>query len=76
MKSKAIRHGDGFIEIDQKKGEWPFIRAQAAEDFVAFYVDCNKGGQIIGEGHGLALIHLSHKKARALRDFLDDVLPA
>lgn len=74
MKAKAIRRGDGFIEIDQKKGEWPFVRAQAAEKFIAVFIDCNKGGQIVGDGHGLALIHLSHKKAAALRDFLNDEL--
>ena len=71
MKTKAIRRGDGFIEIDQKKGEWPFMRAQVGENLIALFIDCNKGGQLVGEGQGLALIHLSHKKARALRDFLD-----
>ena len=74
MKLKAIRRGDDFIEIDQKKGEWPFIRAQIGDEHIALFIDCNKGGQVIGDGHGLALVHLSHKKARALRDFLDYAL--
>lgn len=75
MKTKAIRQGDNFIEIDQKKGEWPYFRAQADDDFITLFIDSNKGGQLVGEGQGMALIHISHKKARALRDFLDAAGP-
>lgn len=74
MKLKAIRRGEDFIEIDQQKGEWPFVRAQTVDGYIALYIDCNKGGQIVGEGHGLAQLHLTKKKARALRDFLNEEL--
>lgn len=74
MKLKAIRRGEDFIEIDQQKGEWPFLRVQTYDDILALYIDSNKGGQIIGEGHGLAVLHLTKKKARALRDFLNEEL--
>lgn len=63
----AIREGDEYIEIDQDKKRWPFIRAQTyGPKKIIFLSDCNEGGQIIGENHGRSAIQLSRKKARRL----------
>lgn len=68
----AIREHDDHIEIDAKKGKWPFIHIDRDEDgSLMVIIDCNEGGQIIGEGVGVAAIKLSPKKARRLREFLE-----
>lgn len=67
-----VREGEDFIEIDMKKGRWPYAKFGRLEDgSVVIYLDCNEGGQVIGQGVGLAALRLSAKKARRLREFLE-----
>ena len=79
-KLPPIREGEEFIEIDAKKGKWPFMRAVWGVDMstdkrcLALIVDGNDGQQFIGEGRGIGMLLLTEKKARALRDFLDRTL--
>lgn len=63
------------MEIDQNKRQWPFFRIELLRDAkrVGIYIDCNEGGQVVGEGKGIASVRISLKKARALRDFLCDL---
>lgn len=75
----AIREDDVSIQIDQKRGHWPHLAAFLLDDpdgklAIALVVDDNEGGQVIGENVGRAAILLTHKKARALRDFLNRVI--
>lgn len=72
-----VREGEDFIEIDERKKKWPFLRIHAdMEDPGRFFImiDCNKAGQVVGEGVGIAAVSLSRKKMKHLRDFLDRVL--
>lgn len=67
-----IREFENGIEIDMKKGEWPYIKMVRIEGgHLAIFVDCNPGGQVINSGQGLAAVTLSPKKAKALRAFLE-----
>jgi hypothetical protein len=67
-----IREGANYIQIDAKKGRWPWIQAVRHEDnTVSIAVDMNEGGQMIGTGVGTAGIRLSKKKIRLLREFLE-----
>lgn len=71
-KFPAIRERDDHIEIDAKKGKWPFIHIDRNEDgSITVIIDGNEGGQIIGEGVAVAAIKLSPKKAKRLREWLE-----
>lgn len=68
----AIREGDDYIEIDQSKGSWPFVKfVRGDKDRLLMLIDSNEGGQIIGEGQGIAMLVISKKKAKALKEFLE-----
>ena len=74
-----VREEEDFIEIDVKKGQWPFLKAMWARSQrgklrLLVIVDCNARGDIIGQGQGIGVVDLSPKKARRLRDFLDRTL--
>lgn len=71
-----VREGANIIEIDQKKGAWPFIRFMRLDDgSLGIFVDGNEGGQIINEGQNIATIIVGKKKARKLREFLERTEP-
>lgn len=75
-KPPPVREGANIIEIDQKKGAWPFVRFVRLDDGgVGIIVDCNEGGQSINEGQGVAVIAIGKKKARKLREFLERTEP-
>lgn len=68
----AVREDDVAIEIDAKKGRWPFVKAIRGErGRLALVIDQNEGGQVIGEGRGVGIIVISRKKAKRLREFLE-----
>lgn len=68
----AVRETEDSIEIDAKKGQWPFIKVvRGDKDRVLILIDCNEGGQVINEGAGVAVIAISAKKATRLREFLE-----
>ena len=72
MKPPAIREEYDDIEIDVKRGEWPFVKAFRMDDgSLGLMVDMNEGGAVIGEGRGVAAVRLGRKKARRLREFLE-----
>lgn len=67
-----IREGADILEIDQKKGQWPFIRfVRLDEGRLGIIIDSNEGGQVINQGQGIAGIALGPKKARKVREFLE-----
>lgn len=71
-KPPAVREGEDHIEIDAKKGEWPFIQAARLDDgSLGVVIDCNPGGHVVGEGAGVAALRISAKKAKRLREFLE-----
>lgn len=68
----AVREDDTSIQIDMKRGEWPYIQFQREENGeLIVYIDCNRGGQVMGTGAGLAAVKLSPKKARRIQEFLE-----
>lgn len=74
MKEKfpPIREHENHIEIDAKKGKWPFLHVDRdPEGGITIVMDCNEGGQVVGEAVGVSVIRLSPKKARRLREFLE-----
>ena len=73
-KRPAVREDADSIQIDMKKGRWPFMHAQDFGEGVLVFIDQNESGMVVGEGVGLAGIPMSYKKAARLRDFLDRVL--
>lgn len=75
----AIRDDGAGIEIDQRRGKWPFMKAMWGQDEkgrlrLIVIVDANEAGQVVGENANVGIIAISKKKARALRDFLDRTL--
>lgn len=69
----AVRSNTEYIEIDQTKGRYPYMRLGVLSDDRKVWnliVDRNEGGQVVGEGVGIAGITISQKKLRKLRDFL------
>jgi hypothetical protein len=71
-KPPAIREGEDTLEIDQKKGKWPYVRFVRLEDgSVGVIIDANEGGVVVGQGVGTGVIVLSAKKARRVREFLE-----
>lgn len=75
-KLDPIREGERVLEMDQKKGEWPFARFVRLDDGgLGIIVDGNEGGQVVNEGQGIAVIALGKKKARKLREFLERTEP-
>jgi len=72
VKPPAVRESETDIEIDAKKGEWPYFKAFRLDDgSLGVVVDQNEGGIMIGQGVGIAGLRLSRKKARRLREFLE-----
>ena len=75
-----IRESEHSIEIDAKKGKWPFVRAlwgleeATGKRRLALIVDGNEVQHLVSEGTGIGVIVLTEKKAAALRDFLDRTL--
>lgn len=68
--SKPIRTDEAtFIEIDAKKGQWPYMRAEVFNGKLILGVDSNTSPTVT-DGHLIAAVALSQKKQRALRDFL------
>lgn len=66
-----IRDMGTAIQIDVKKGQYPFITLAVTEDDkLVVMVDANEGGQTINAGQNVAAIKLSKKKAQALGNFL------
>lgn len=71
-KLPPIREGENVIQIDAKKGKWPWLQALRFEDgSIAITIDMNEGGQVAMSGVGTAGLKLSKKKARRLREFLE-----
>lgn len=71
-KLPPVRESEDSIEIDQKKGQWPYARfVRLEEGELGIILDSNQGGIIIGEGVGQAALVISKKKARRLREFLE-----
>lgn len=75
-----IREQPFSLQIDQKKGKWPFanfvwaVEEATGKKRLLVSVDCNEAGDIIGENKHRAAVALSKKKVEALRDFLDRTL--
>lgn len=71
-KPPTVRENEIAIEIDAKRGRWPYTKMTRTDDGgVVMVVDCNEGGAVIGSGVGVAGIRLSAKKARRLREWLE-----
>jgi hypothetical protein len=75
----AVRDSGDSIEIDAKKGKWPFMKAIWGEDKhgrerLIFIIDSNEGGQIVGENANVGILGISRKKAEALHAFLGRTL--
>lgn len=67
-----IRDVGSAIQIDAKKGKWPFITmAQDEDGNLIVLIDANEGGAVINQGQNVAAVKLSKKKARALGTFLE-----
>lgn len=73
---KAVREDAESIQIDAKKGAWPFLHVQNVPEHgkVLFFIDANESGQIIGEGVGLAGVAFNYKKAARLHAWLGEIL--
>jgi hypothetical protein len=70
-KPPPIREGERHIEIDVRKGAYPFVRFERAHDGrLLIVMDSNEAGQVMGEGRGVAAMVLSKKKSRAIERFL------
>lgn len=73
-KMPSVRETEEMLEIDAKRGEWPFMRLMRADDGsgrLFLMIDCNQGGTVIGEGRGIGVLVISKKKARRLQEFLE-----
>lgn len=71
----AVREDESGIEIDMVRGRWPFLKAQWGENKkgqvrLILVVDCNEGGQVVGENANIAILALSKKKALRLAAFI------
>lgn len=62
-----------YLEMDQRKGRYPFLHVQFVDGAWAFVMDANEGGAVIGEGKDQAMLRFSPKRMRALREFLNEV---
>jgi len=78
----AVREDEFSIEIDVKRGKWPFLKAIWGQDKhervrLIFIADANESGTVVGENANIGIIGLSKKKAKRLADFiyrtLDDI---
>jgi hypothetical protein len=66
-----IRVGEDGIEIDAKKGKWPFMRMVRGVDGELFIlIDSNEAGSVMGRTENMAAITLSKKKTKAIEEFL------
>lgn len=72
-----IRESDEFIEIDAKKGKWPFVRlVRGPKGELFILMDANEGGSmVVGRPENMAALVLSKKKAKAIREFLERTEP-
>ncbi len=75
----AVREQQFSIEIDQRRGKWPFLKAAWGNDQrerlrLILIVDANESGQVVGENANVGIVALSKKKARALYEFLGRTL--
>lgn len=71
-KIPAIREYEDHIQLDQKKGEWPFTHVvREPEGGLLIMIDQQHTEQVASEGVGQAAIRLSPKKSRALLNFLN-----
>jgi hypothetical protein len=68
-----IREAEEFIEIDVKKGHWPFIRlVRGPYKRILILMEANDAGSIVmGRPENMAAMELSPKKAKAIRKFLE-----
>lgn len=71
----AVREEEFSIEIDMKKGKWPFLKAIWGRDKderlrLVFIVDANDKALTMTEGVGIGIVALSRKKAKRLADFI------
>lgn len=72
---KPVQETETIIQIDQKKGKWPFLKvAVLTSGKLGFFIDCNEGGQIVGQDQGKAVMTMNRKKVERLRDFLTRML--
>lgn len=67
-----VREFHDHIQIDQKRGEWPFTHiAREPAGGLLIAIDQQQLEEVASEGVGQAAIHLSPKKSKALLDFLN-----
>jgi hypothetical protein len=71
----AVREDEFSIEIDMKRGKWPFLKALWGQDKhgrtrLIFIADANEGGQVVGQSQNVGIVALSKKKARRLAEFI------
>lgn len=70
-----VREEEFSIEIDMRRGKWPYLKAawgtdQKARVRLLVVVDANEGGQVIGEGANQAVLAISKKKAIRLAKWI------
>lgn len=73
-KTPAMRVADDGrgIEVDIKKGKWPFIRMiRQPDNSVLILMDTNEGGSVAGRSENMAGAVISPKKAAFIRSFLE-----
>lgn len=76
-----IREEEFGIQIDQEKGEYPFLQAvwgsnSKGKTRLIVIGNSNERGDVVGTGTGVSVLALSPKKVVALRDFLTRTLDA
>ena len=72
-----IRDVGPALQIDQKKGAYPFVTfaVDGESDKLIIMIDANEGGTTIAQGQNVAFLKLSPKKAQAIRKWLDREFP-
>lgn len=76
-KLPPVRETAESLEIDESKGDWPFIRMIRMEDGSLYVgIDANNAGIAVGRAEHTAAIVLSPKKAARICRFIERTDPA